>query len=54
MAKKNDTPKDLPVLMPTGKRPSLKELADTAKIDPVVDRLITDKNISVSAFNSSI
>lgn len=53
--KNPDVPKDLPVLTPAGKRPTLQELANLG-----TDKLLEDLqralpgDIPVAAFNSSI
>lgn len=56
MAKQNDVPKDHPILIPpTGKRVSLKELAENPHLRDTVDKIIDQLDgTRVSAFNSSI
>lgn len=52
-----DVPKDLPVLIPASKRPSLQELADTgaeALQNQLKRALPGNGQVKVAAFNSSI
>lgn len=57
MSKENDVPKDLPILKPAGRRPSLAELADTgaeALQEQLKRALPGQGHVKVAAFNSSI
>lgn len=56
MAKQNDVPKDHPILIPpTGKRLSLKEIAESPNLRDTVDKVLDQLDgPTVSAFNSSI
>lgn len=59
MAKNNDVPKDQPILIPTGKRPSLASLAElgTDKLTKDLHRALPgnkSNEVDVAAFNSSI
>lgn len=56
MSKENDIPKDLPILKPAGRRPSLAELADMGAQDLAeqLKRALPSEGVPVAAFNSSI
>jgi len=56
VSKENDVPKDLPILKPAGRRPSLAELADTGAeaIKEQLQRALPGDSVPISAFNSSI